>query len=69
MVTPKDNKYVDQLINSFGPLSKKNPDAYDILKTSILNKFFEDRQTPSSIKNLADKIIGTINPGDKENEN
>lgn len=45
-----------------------NPKAYEILVSHINDGFFETRQTPRPIKELANKLLDTITEEESANE-
>lgn len=43
--------------------------AYDLLSSRVDNSFFETRQTPKPLKELAAELLAIIDGGSKSNEN
>ena len=67
--TPREAKKVEAVITTaLATLSDNNPDAYKILCTINQEGFFEKPQTKVSIKQIANRLLDTIQSGAVEDE-
>ena len=64
-----DSALVDILRSSMAELDIQSPRVYQRLIQHARENFFEQHQTPSRIRSLADELLAELKEGNEDNEN